>query len=92
MLHSVRNNSTGADQICQKPFIDVDGSFVLCPIPSVVGLRQHSPDFGPETKGVGQHLEDDVAFRRSKTVMPLRRQTEGVGRAVREIEPAVQGV
>ena len=48
------------------------------------------PHLGAEAKRVGQYLEDDVALRRPKAVVPQCRQTERVSGAVREIEPALQ--
>ena len=45
-----------------------------------------------QAERVGQDLEDDVPLRRSKPVMPQRRETESVSRAVREVKPALQGV
>ena len=92
LLHFVRDSSTGFDQIRQQPFIYIDSSFVLRPIPSVVGLRQDSPDVRAQAKSVRQHLKNDVALRWPESVMPERRQAECVSGAVGEIEPTVEGV
>jgi hypothetical protein len=57
-----------------------------------VALRPDSPDFRAEAQSVWEHLEDDVALRRPKSLVPQCRQTECVSGAVSEIEPAVQRV
>src|SRR2546425_8398577 len=86
------NLATGADQIQDQPLINIEGAFVLGPIPHIVALRQDSPDFRPQAQSVRQHLKNDVPFRCAESVVPERRQTQCVSGAVGEIEPAVQRV
>ena len=80
------NFATGADQIQDQPLINIEGAFVLVPIPHIVALRQDSPDFRPQGQSIRQHLKNDVPFRRSESVVPERRQTQCVSGAVGEIE------
>jgi len=82
--------AAGADEIREELLVHVERAFVLGPIPHVVALRQHPPDFGTQADRVWQHLKHDLAFRWPEPAMPEGRQGEGVSGAVGEIEPAVQ--
>src|SRR5690242_5461041 len=84
--------ATGADQIQDQPLIDVERALVLGPVPQVVALGQDAPNLWSQTERIRQHLEDDVALRRPESVVPQRRQTERMSRAVREVEPALERV
>ena len=57
-----------------------------------MAFRQHSPDLCAEAECVGQDLEHDVALRRTKPLIAEGSQTQRVGRAVREVESAIEGV
>jgi hypothetical protein len=69
-LHLVRNSPARRDQVRYEALADVEGPFVLAPVPhvvtlrqhSLVTLRQHSPDIRPGAESVGQYLKDDDRF------------------------------
>src|SRR6185436_1493083 len=87
LLDLLRHLAASPDQVGDEPVVHVESTLILGSIPHVVTLRQHSPNLRAQTECVRQDLEDDVALRRPESVVPQRRQTERMSRAVREIEP-----
>ena len=83
--HAVMRSVTRRSSAERSPLI-------FAAVANLMAFGEHPPDLRTETERVRKHLEHHVSIRRTIASVPQRREAEGVGCVVDEIEATLQGV
>lgn len=91
-FHAAQYLLRDRDQFNDKSFVHLEVSFVFAEISALMAKVQNSPLGALDRQSVRKTLEYQVAILRPVSVPAQRREREGVGRVVREVEAALERV